>query len=418
MMVKSIHISNFKSFKDARIENLGLFNVVIGTNAAGKSNFIQVFRFLRDVADHGLRNAVSLQGGRDYVVNSRLAAAKPLRLRISYGANLEMKRKDISILVDEVVYEFAVKFDKKGVGFFILEDSLTSHLRFFRPAGKKKTCRGRPLGEGKGFLFNRQGRIDYRLELPAEVPLTSEDLVPQFLKDERLPTDALLLETPFFEVIHNFEKFFSRMAIYDFDPRLPKKAAVMTGKRELEEDAGNLVLVLRDIFSDREKRRKFDNLLKGCLPFVEDVDVKKLGDGSLIFKLKEVYARDSFIPATFISDGTINLTALIVALYFEDKSLLIIEEPEKNVHPYLIGKVVDMMKDAAKRKQIIVTTHNAEIVKCAELENVILVSRDRNGFSVISRPAERKEVQVFLKNEVGIEDLFAQNLLGQNDDAP
>jgi predicted ATPase len=418
MMVKSIHISNFKSFKDARIENLGLFNVVIGTNAAGKSNFIQVFRFLRDVADHGLRNAVSLQGGRDYVVNSRLAAAKPLRLRISYGANLEMKRKDISVLVDEVVYEFAVKFDKKGLGFTILEDSLTSHLKFSRPAGKKKTCGGRPLGEGKGFLFNRQGRIDYRLELPAEVSLTSEDLVPQFLKDERLPTDALLLETPFFEVIHNFEKFFSRMAIYDFDPRLPKKAAVMTGKRELEEDAGNLVLVLRDIFSDREKRRKFDNLLKGCLPFVEDVDVKKLGDGSLIFKLKEVYARDSFIPATFISDGTINLTALIVALYFEDKSLLIIEEPEKNVHPYLIGKVVDMMKDAAKRKQIIVTTHNAEIVKCAELENVILVSRDRNGFSVISRPAERKEVQVFLKNEVGIEDLFAQNLLGQNDDAP
>jgi len=151
MMVKSIHISNFKSFKDARIENLGLFNVVIGTNAAGKSNFIQVFRFLRDVADHGLRNAVSLQGGRDYVVNSRLAAAKPLRLRISYGANLEMKRKDISVLVDEVVYEFAVKFDKKGLGFTILEDSLTSHLKFSRPAGKKKPAVEGPSERGRAY---------------------------------------------------------------------------------------------------------------------------------------------------------------------------------------------------------------------------------------------------------------------------
>jgi len=101
------------------------------------------------VADHGLRNAVSLQGGRDYVVNSRLAAAKPLRLRISYGANLEMKRKDISVLVDEVVYEFAVKFDKKGLGFTILEDSLTSHLKFSRPAGKKKPAVEGPSERGR-----------------------------------------------------------------------------------------------------------------------------------------------------------------------------------------------------------------------------------------------------------------------------
>jgi predicted ATP-dependent endonuclease of OLD family len=69
------------------------------------------------------------------------------------------------------------------------------------------------------------------------------------------------------------------------------------------------------------------------------------------------------------------------------------------------------MKDASIKKQIIVTTHNPEMVKNADLENILLVSRDKDGFSTISRPAEKEEVKTFLKNEIGIEDLYVQNLL-------
>ena len=108
------------------------------------------------------------------------------------------------------------------------------------------------------------------------------------------------------------------------------------------------------------------------------------------------------------------MTALIVALYFEEKILVILEEPEKNIHPYLIGSVVEMMKDAAGKKQIFVTTHNPEIVKRVDIESILLISRNREGFSTISKPAEREEVKTFLENEIGIEDLYIQNLLGQN----
>ena len=90
---------------------------------------------------------------------------------------------------------------------------------------------------------------------------------------------------------------------------------------------------------------------------------------------------------------------------------MIIEEPERNIHPYLISKVVNMMKDASQRKQIIVTTHNPEFVRHAGLENILLVSRGEDGFSIITRPADKEEVKTFLKNDIGIDELYIQNLL-------
>ena len=91
--------------------------------------------------------------------------------------------------------------------------------------------------------------------------------------------------------------------------------------------------------------------------------------------------------------------------------ITIIEEPERNIHPHLISGLVSMMKDASKEKQIIVSTHNPEMVKHSDLEDILLVSRDREGFSQITRPAEKQEVQIFLENEMGIDELYVQNLL-------
>ena len=62
MAITKITLKNFKSFKNLKLE-LGKFNVIVGANASGKSNFVQIFRFLRDIAEFGLDNAVSMQGG-------------------------------------------------------------------------------------------------------------------------------------------------------------------------------------------------------------------------------------------------------------------------------------------------------------------------------------------------------------------
>jgi len=65
--------------------------------------------------------------------------------------------------------------------------------------------------------------------------------------------------------------------------------------------------------------------------------VEKFADKSLLFKLKESYNKKQYLPASLISDGTISITALIIALFFEKRPLTIIEDPERNIHPYLIS---------------------------------------------------------------------------------
>jgi predicted ATPase len=200
--------------------------------------------------------------------------------------------------------------------------------------------------------------------------------------------------------------------VYDIDPRLMKKGVAITGKRDLEEDAGNLALVLKNIIKDPEKKRKFSNLLRDVLPFIEDFSVEKFMDMSLVLTLRERYAKNHNLPSPSLSDGTLTIFALIIVLYFEDKPLIIIEEPVSHIHPFLVARVISMMKESSKRKQVMITTHTTEVVKHASIENLLLVSRDNEGFSIISRPADKEEVRTFLENEIGIEELYVQNLLG------
>ncbi|MDL1957593.1 MAG: AAA family ATPase [Candidatus Desulfofervidus auxilii] len=419
MSIKRIEVKNFKSFKELKI-NLGKFNVIIGANASGKSNFVHIFEFLRDITSSGLDNAVSMQGGVEYLRNMNIGVSKPLSIKVVSDQEFGLlgprtKAGLIGIKTYEVIYEFALRFYKRGSGFRIVKDELSQKCKFLKLERKEKKVEEKEiLGEGGILISRSNGRVKIDFNIPPNVPLKKEDIFPpllRFLREEKLPEHKLLLETYFF--IPPLEDIFSEISIYDFDPKLPKKATPITGKAELEEDGNNLSIILKNITENREKRRKLFNLVKDLLPFVENLDVEKFADKSLLFKLKESYFKTQYLPASLISDGTINMTALIVALYFEKKPFIIIEEPERNIHPSLISKVVEMMKDASRtqRKQIVVTTHNPEFVKYAGLENILLVSRNEDGFSTISRPADKKEVKTFLKNDIGIEELYIQNLL-------
>ena len=247
-----------------------------------------------------------------------------------------------------------------------------------------------------------------------------EDIIHPFFSKKRflekkVPPKELFIMTPiFFTPITFFiTDFFSNLSLYDIDPKLSKKATLITGKTELEHDGSNLAIALKNILDNEKKAESISNLIKDLLPFIEEITVEKLADTSLLTGLKEVYSGKKFLPAPFISDGTINITALIIALYFEDKPVITIEEPERNIHPYLISKIIDMMNDVSKRqkKQIIVTTHNPEVVRSADIENILLVHRDDKGFTQISRPTEKEEVKIFLENKMGMEELYVQNLL-------
>jgi len=414
MKLKELHVSNFKTFKNLDLTELDKFSVFVGSNSSGKSNFIQIFRFLKDISRNGLRNAVSLQGGIEYLKNTRLGE-KDISIKIVYDPGLEVSRKKgfLNIRYSKFTYSFALELTGKGRGYRIKRDCLEKEMEFPGAANSGKSRKsGDNVRKGRSVLCNNGGKIVYRLYVPRDIKLTPDEVIPPFLKEEKLPPDSLLLESSFFSFFHRFERFFDKIGIYDFDPKLPKRSIVTSAKIELEENGSNLAIALKDVLEDPERKRKLSNLLRDLLPFFGDLEIENLSDKTLIMKLRELYNTNRFIPAPFVSDGTINLINIIVALYFEDKSFVIIEEPERNIHPALISRVIEMMKDASLKKQIVLTTHNPEIVKAAGPHDIYLISRSAEGFSSVSRPYEKEEVRTFLENDIKIEDLYTKDLLG------
>jgi predicted ATPase len=333
MMIEKIKVSNFKSFDQLEVE-LRPLNILVGANAAGKSNFLEIFRFLRDRSKDGIENAVSLQGGMDYLANLRIGSSRPVYLELS---------------------------GRGGKWRVVLEKTTEA------PGFKDE------VPEFKGFELNSGPRL-YEPEKPTK---------PIF--------------TPSF---------------FDLDPKLPKRAVPLTGKADLESDGSNLAVVLGNILRFEEERARFNLLVRDLLPFVTDVKVDRFAaDKSLLISMRESFSED-YLPASLLSDGTIHLTALILALYFDKAPIVTIEEPDRSCHPYLISKVAAMLADASKQKQVIVTTHNPELVKHARLKDLLLVHRDADGFSRISRPAENEQLKTFLENDLGVEDLYVQDMLG------
>jgi AAA15 family ATPase/GTPase len=118
MSINRIHVENFKSFSEIDVD-LTRFNVVIGSNAAGKSNFISIFKFLRDIARHGIANAIAMQGGVEYIRNAKIGTSRNLVIKVHYQPDrtlevVEGKGPGSSLLglrACESSYEFALRFD-------------------------------------------------------------------------------------------------------------------------------------------------------------------------------------------------------------------------------------------------------------------------------------------------------------------
>jgi len=432
MRLSKIRVSNFRSFNDLEVE-LGDFNVLIGANASGKSNFIEILRFLRDMVRDGLENAISKQGGPEYLTNFGLGPKMPVRLEV-VGEN--QPSVDLGILdslfvwrttseglkvglldywVGSVSYILSLQFSTGRQNYVIAGDEIVQKAYGLRPfAGGRVIVSGVRDAEWEGLVkwFRQGNQVKVSVNLPEQMGVTDKDLAPpqnQLFVKEQAP---LLCQE--FGQFHSagLATFISQgIGIYDFSPSLCKEFHPIAGKAELEEDGRNLALVLRELMRDKEKRQMFSSLLKDLLPFVEDVTVKTIEDRSVLLGLRENYFDGLDTPVFLISDGSVRMIALLVALYFETKPLVVIEEPERNIHPSLISSVVEMMKEVSHQKQLIITTHHPEVVKSAGLENLLMVSRDLDGFSTVTRPEDKKHVKAFLKQEIGLDELFVEDLL-------
>jgi len=425
MAIAKLVVSNFKSFDEIDIE-IGKFGIVIGANASGKSNLIQVFRFIRDILNFGLENAISMQGGLGYLVNANIGSAKEICIEITCDAEEEHVPPILAtkktggvpgMSAFSTIYRFALRVNDKKNTFEITEDSLMQRCKFYKYVryGNKLKIES-DLGKGR-ILFRRiHGTPELHLEPPRGSNIKTDEIFQLYatnnmLRQYKLGAKELLMKTPCLYFIgHSMLDILKGIAIYDFDPKLSKKPQAITGKAKLEEDGSNLAIAVSNLLRSGTKRRKFYNLIRDVLPSIGEIRTQELAN-TMLFKIKERYFDNQFFPAFLVSDGTINLTALTIALFFEMNEFTIIEEPERNIHPYLISKVVEFMREASFDTQILTTTHNPELIKHANPNELFLVSRNKGGNSSIIKPAKKKEVKTFLKNKMNLEELFIENLL-------
>jgi predicted ATPase len=81
--LEKLQIQNFKSIRDQTLE-LGALNVLIGANGAGKSNLVQAFRFLREIATRNLAR-YSLERGADALLFRGRKFSSSMEFQIQFG---------------------------------------------------------------------------------------------------------------------------------------------------------------------------------------------------------------------------------------------------------------------------------------------------------------------------------------------
>lgn len=399
-MIRKVRAINFKSFEAMDFE-LSDLNVLIGQNSAGKSNLVSIFQFIRDISTVGLSNAISLQGGLEYLLNFKNSHEGHLEIEI-YSDNKQnvyiggprgirlsdasyklqifpfKKKKGIQKYVEEVTIK---SYDPKNIA------NVTSETKIISDNGKLKT-----KGDNEEII---------------EKVFPFEGL----FEDKPKKKIGSLIRLPPFSFFFGFGSE-SGIQVYDFDPKLSKRAIPITGKAELESDGSNTALVLRKMLSNQEERKRFIDYVKVCLPFVKDASMENQVDKSVLFKMSETYNSQADISAPVISDGTVEILSIIYALFFEQNRLIVIEEPERNIHPHLISNLMNLIQEASHKKQVIITTHSPEIIKhLVTLDNLYIIDMDKNGASRISSASKRKEIEAFLKEKIGIEELFIDGIL-------
>lgn len=410
MKIKRIRAENFKSYKKVNIE-LNNLNFIIGGNASGKSNYVNILKFFNDIIYYGLDDAILLQGGIKYLFNSN--SRKNGSISLYFEIDLTEEEKEISkiftaekslYLPNMLNYTLKIKPNEKGEGYKISKEKIEIKFEQLQKNDENtfasnfynlvinKDINGAITGNFDNELYNKDEFISLRY-------------IERFIKREGI------LLTNFFAAFAIFYRYESKIKIYNFDVNLLKSPSSIVARSELEEDGSNLVNIIQQLLKNKVKKEKLSKLIKLILPFIDEIKIENNVNKSVFFKVKESYNKKEF-PSYMLSDGTVNILAVIVALYFQDdNAVIVLEEPERNIHPKLLSTLVSILSDVSNKKQIFVTTHNPFIIKEANLDDIYLVSRDENGISNITKPIDDERIKTFLENDLGIEDLFVDGIL-------
>lgn len=132
------------------------------------------------------------------------------------------------------------------------------------------------------------------------------------------------------------------------------------------------------------------------MPDLDHIDTAPSPEHGLVLRFHES-GRGRPWTAREVSDGFIQSLALLMVLYDRRPPLLLIEEPENAVHPWVLRRFLEHCRSASDR-QIVITTHSPVLLSSARPDEVVLMWRTKG----------RSELKPFNKALRESEKLYAE----------
>jgi len=335
MRIQRIKLKNWRNFPKVDVTLLNRI-FVIGPNASGKSNFLDVFRFLRDIArgqGGGLQQAIKDRGGLSKV---RCFAART------------------NPLVEIEVY---LGGDDNGGQNYVYRLGLTQETRGSR----------RPIVKYEGVLRNGK-----------------EVLVRPDEKDdadtERL-TETHLEQTSANKEFREVAAFFNSVCYLHIVPQMVRAPEMSIAPLQGDDPFGRTFLerlAKTPHKTTKGRLKRIENALKIIAPQLKELafEPDSKGQPHLIAKYEHWRPDAGRQDETQFSDGTLRAIGLLWTLQ-EGTALLLIEEPELSLNGEIVKQLPGIISKVTRKnkRQMLVSTHSYELLSdkgIAPEETIIL----------------------------------------------
>jgi predicted ATPase len=362
-----LNISGFKSI--CRLEDFPLksINLVIGGNGAGKSNFIEIFKFLRALMQLPLPgfNKTDLQ---KYVADAGSAGD------LLFNGRAVTEQIEIKLLFGQNGYQIVLRPTQDDT---LRIDSEHTYYSF----------------TDKWYsLRSRDGFTPGLLEDKDEPGVLSRNNISHYV----------------YESISSWQMYH----FHDTGRLSPIKAFQdVDDNAYLRFDGSNLASYLYKLKGTLSLRQSYADIVKTIqqvAPFFDDfVLIPRENDKiRLLWKQK---GSDYPLKPQALSDGTLRFICLAtVLLQPHHPEMILIDEPELGLHPYAISILAELVKSRAIDTQLVLATQSSEFIDCFDPEDVVVCDR-KDGQSTFTR-LEASELDAWLENYT-LGELWRKNVL-------
>lgn len=158
------------------------------------------------------------------------------------------------------------------------------------------------------------------------------------------------------------------------------------------------------------------------VPYYRDIYARPKGSGAHRLVFQDRWDQNVWYEPEEVSDGTILAFAFLMLAHRRSAGdVMVIEDPEHGVHPFLLGRIIGILRDLAhgrlgqKAVQVILTTHSAAILNHLEPEEVRFLTRreDDGSTEVHPAPTDRPDwPAVYEEYQQSMGDLWLSGALG------